>query len=34
MDRAGAFKNYTMQELFDEVDIIERFKQPGETPFY
>jgi transposase len=23
------FKNYTMQELLDELDIIERFEQPG-----
>jgi transposase len=23
------FKNYTMQELLDELDVIERFEQPG-----
>jgi hypothetical protein len=26
MDDAGLFKNYTMQELLDELDIIERFQ--------
>lgn len=23
------FKDYTMQELLDELDVIERFEQPG-----
>jgi transposase len=32
MDDAGLFKNYTMQELLDELDIIERFQQPGKSP--
>jgi transposase len=31
MDNAGLFKNYTMQELLDELDIIERFQQPGKS---
>jgi len=34
MDVAGLFKNYTMQELFDELDIIEQFQQPGAAVFY
>lgn len=29
MDEQGLFKNYTMQELLDELDIIERYQQPG-----
>lgn len=29
MDDGGLFKNYTIQELIDEFDIIERFQQPG-----
>ena len=32
MDTAGLFKNYTMQELIDELDIIERFQHPGKSP--
>jgi transposase len=27
MDKSGLFKHYTMQELFDEVDVIEKYKQ-------
>ena len=34
MDKAGLFKNYTMQELFDELDVIEIFQQPGGVTFY
>ena len=34
MDKAGLFKNYTMQELFDELDVIEKFQLPGEAPFF
>lgn len=34
MDKAGLFKNYTMQELFDELDVIERFRQPGRAAYY
>jgi len=26
------FKDYTMQELLDELDVIERFEQPGRKP--
>lgn len=32
MDGAGLFKNYTLQELIDELDVIERFHQPGRRP--
>lgn len=32
MDVAGLFKNYTMQELIDDLDIIERFQHPGKSP--
>ena len=32
MDDGGLFKNYTMQELIDEFDVIERFQQPGKHP--
>jgi transposase len=31
MDVAGLFKNYTMQELIDDLDIIERFHHPGKS---
>jgi transposase len=34
MDDAGLFRNYTMQELFDELDVIEKFQQPGSSPYY
>ncbi|MBU4486670.1 MAG: IS1634 family transposase [Candidatus Delongbacteria bacterium] len=30
MSEKGLFKNYTMQELLDEFDIIERFELPGQ----
>ena len=29
MQSTGLFKNTTMQELLDEMDIIEGFEQPG-----
>ena len=29
MDDNGLFKNYTMQEVLDELDIIEYYQQPG-----
>ena len=29
MDKYGLFKKYTLIELLDELDIIERFIQPG-----
>ena len=34
MDKAGLFKNYTMQELFDELDVIEKYQQPGGAAYY
>lgn len=32
MDDHQLFKNYTMQELLDELDIIELYQQPGKQP--
>ena len=29
MDKKGLFKKYTLQEVLDELDIIERFTQPN-----
>ena len=34
MDRIDLFKNYTMQEIFDELDVIEKFEQPGLPTYY
>jgi transposase len=34
MDKAGLFKNYTMQELFDELDVIEMYQQPGGALYF
>jgi transposase len=34
MDRGGLFKDYTMQEVFDELDVIERYQQPGRAAYY
>jgi transposase len=34
MDTNDLFKNHTMQELFDELDVIERYQQPGGAAFY
>jgi transposase len=34
MDRHGLFKNYTMQEVFDELDVIEKYQQPGSASYY
>ena len=34
MDKAGLFKSYTMQELFDELDVIELYQQPGKAAHY
>jgi len=34
MDKAGLFKNYTMQELFDELDVIEAYQQPGGAEYF
>lgn len=32
MSDNNLFKDYTMQELLDELDVIERFEQPGRKP--
>jgi len=34
MDKAGLFRNYTMQELFDELDVIEKYQIPGTAAYY
>jgi transposase len=34
MDAAGLFKNKTMQELFDDLDVIEKYQIPGGAPYY
>ena len=34
MDKAGLFKNYTIQELFDDLDVIEKFHHPGVAAYY
>jgi len=34
MDKAGLFKNYTIQELFDELDVIEKYQQPAGAAYY
>ena len=34
MDKSGLFKHYTMQELFDEVDIIEKYQQADDSAYY
>jgi len=34
MDKAGLFKYYTMQEPFDELDVIELLQQPGSAAYY
>jgi len=31
MDRENLYKNYTLQGLLDELDVIEKFTQPGKT---
>ena len=32
MDKGGLFKNRTLQELIDDLDVIERYHQPGKKP--
>ena len=32
MDQGGLFKNKTMQELIDDLDVIERYHHPGKKP--
>jgi len=34
MDQANLFKKYTMQELFDELDVIEKYESPGLPVYY
>ncbi|MDR0424496.1 MAG: transposase, partial [Clostridiales Family XIII bacterium] len=34
MDAAGLFKNLTMQELFDDLDVIEKYRTPGKKAHY
>jgi hypothetical protein len=34
MDKSGLFKNYTMQEVFDELDVIEKYQLPGKKAYY
>jgi transposase len=34
MDNNGLFKSCTIQELFDELDVIEKYHQPGRAPYY
>jgi Transposase len=34
MEKVGLFKKYTMQELFDELDVIELYQQPGGASYY
>jgi transposase len=34
MDKAELFKNRTLQELFDDLDVIEKYHAPGETAYY
>jgi len=34
MDKAGLFRKHTMQELFDELDVIEKYQLPGEAAYY
>ena len=34
MDINGLFRDYTMQELFDELDVIEKFHQPKRSAYY
>ena len=34
MDEAGLFKNKTMQELFDDLDVIEKYQIPGGAAYY
>jgi len=34
MDKAGLFKNRTMQMLFDDLDVIEKCQVPGSAAYY
>jgi hypothetical protein len=33
MDEHSLFKSYTMQEMIDELDVIELYKQPGKKAY-
>jgi transposase len=34
MDNAGLIKNKTMQEVFDDLDVIEKLQSPGESAYF
>ena len=34
MDSTGLFQNKTMQELFDDIDVIEKYQLPGGAAYY
>ena len=34
MDNHRLFRDYTMQEVFDELDVIEKFHQPKRSAYY
>jgi hypothetical protein len=34
MDEAGLFKSRTLQELFDDLDVIEKYQTPGGAAYY
>jgi len=34
MDKNCLFKHYTMQVLFNELDVIEKYQQPGSAAYY
>jgi transposase len=34
MEKAGLFKNYTMQEVLDDLDVIEKYQLPGRKDYY
>jgi hypothetical protein len=34
MDEAKLFKDKTIQELLDDLDVVERFYMPGDEEFY
>jgi hypothetical protein len=33
MDKHSLFKNYTMQEMINELDVVELYKQPGKKAY-
>jgi hypothetical protein len=34
MEKTGLFKNYTMQEVLDDLDVIEKYQLPGRKDYY